>query len=161
MDHSAHLVIDHGGHSGHGGHDGNDSTCTMHSSLTWSYKDTCVVFSSWHIRKRTDLVLSMVIIGILAYFYEYFKYYIYKFQLNQGSPTATTATNANSSIQRRYRLINSIAYGFQVGFSFMLMLVFMTYNGWLMISVVVGAIWGNYHWGSKVKTSGVQQLSCH
>lgn len=158
MDHSAHLMMNQGdGHGNHGNHgDGSASTCTMHSALTWSYKDTCVVFSSWHIKTPKHLILSMFAIMLLAYFYEYLKYYIYKFQVNQQSSTTT-----NSVSQRRYNLANSIWYGLQVGFSFMLMLVFMTYNGWLMLSVVAGAIWGNYHWGSKVKSSGVQELSCH
>lgn len=155
MDKSPHLSMEHGGgHGNHGDHGGSDSTCTMHTALTWSYKDTCVLFSSWHIKKPIDLVVSMFAIMVLAYFYEYLKYYIYKFQLNQSS-------TSNTGGQRRYNLAKSVWYGVQVGFSFMLMLIFMTYNGWLMLSVVAGAIWGNYHWGSRVKSCGVQELSCH
>lgn len=133
------------------GHGHGDSQCTMNTALTWSYKDTCVIFSSWHLRKRRDLAFSFIAIVLLAYLYEYLKYYVGKFQSNQGPLTANN--------QRNYRLANSVWYGVQVGFSFMLMLVFMTYNGWLMLAVVLGAIWGHYSWGSR--TRGGQELACH
>jgi len=39
----------------------------------------------------------------------------------------------------------------------MMMLVFMTYNGWIMISVVVGAIIGNYLYGGEINDT----VACH
>lgn len=146
MDQGMHTTMDHSP-----GHDHGQDQCTMHMSLTWSYKDTCIIFSGWHLRQPRDLVLSFVAIVVLAYVYEYLKYYVAKFQLNQGP---TTPNN-----QRNYRLANSVWYGVQVGYSFMLMLVFMTYNGWLMLAVVLGAIWGNYAWGSRAR--GGQEMACH
>ncbi|CDK24827.1 unnamed protein product [Kuraishia capsulata CBS 1993] len=42
----------------------------------------------------------------------------------------------------------------------MIMLIFMSFNWWLMISVAVGAGLGHYVWGSRISGSS-QSLACH
>lgn len=156
-----HDVTSMGGMShDHGDMDMGDSdSCSMNMLFTWSYKNTCVVFHWWHIRSRFDLLLSILAVTFLGYLYEYLRYYIYKSQLNHAS----LSSNTGSPEFRRNKLYQSCWYGLQVGFSFMLMLVFMTYNGWLMIAVVLGAAWGHYSWGARVKpiTEEVPCLACH
>ena len=51
--------------------------------------------------------------------------------------------NTGKTIQNQ----RGVLYGFQVIYSFWLMLVFMTYNGWYMLAVGVGAGLGNCIWG--------------
>lgn len=140
----------------HGDMDMGEDSCSMNMLFTWNYKNTCVVFRWWHIKRLSDLLLSFLAIMILGYLYEYMRYYIHKSLANRGSQT----TNID---RRRNKLYNSCLYGLQVGYSFMLMLVFMTYNGWLMIAVVLGAIWGHYSWGSHVKTlaEDIPAMACH
>ena len=50
-------------------------------------------------------------------------------------------------------------YGAQVFYSFFIMLLFMTYNGWVMISVAVGAVLGYLVWGAE--TSVEKSVACH
>lgn len=140
----------------HGDMDMGDDTCSMNMVFTWSYKNTCVIFRWWHLKKLSDLVLSFLAIAFLAYLYEYLKYYISKVQINRSGIVTPNNTSRN------YRVYNSCWYGLQVGYSFMIMLVFMTYNGWLMLAVVLGAIWGHYSWGSRVRPSSDEpSLACH
>lgn len=143
----------------HGNMDMGDSdSCSMNMLFTWSYKNTCVVFRWWHIRKLSDMLLSFIAIMFLGYLYEYLRYYIFKSQANRAG-----VTNTSSSSHRKNKFYNSCWYGLQVGYSFMLMLVFMTYNGWLMIAVVLGAIWGHYSWGTRIKplADEIPALACH
>lgn len=163
MDHSR---MDHSGMT-HPGMDHGSDSCSMNMLFTWNYKNTCVVFRWWHIKTLPGLLLSCVTIALISGLYEYLKYYIHNTQRpyetlhltnssnNDGSPDST------SRVSRKLALTKSMWYGVQVGYSFMLMLVFMTYNGWLMIAVVLGAAWGHYHWGSKCATTDSQSLACH
>lgn len=147
-------MMDHG-NMDHGGD--MDDMCSMNMLFSWSYKNTCVIFDWWHIRTLPHLFFSFLAVMFSAYLYEYLKYYIRK------SVSNNSVTTTNSSSYRSLRVTKSIWYGVQVGFSFMLMLVFMTYNGWLMIAVVLGAIWGHYSWGSLLeeKQPNASNLACH
>lgn len=137
-------------------------TCSMNMLFTWSYKNTCVVFSWWHIRTLADLLFSFIALVGLSYLYEYLKYRIYKSQLEFSENQGHNVSNINPEVNKRNKITNSCLYGLQVGYSFMLMLVFMTYNGWLMIAVVLGAVWGHYSWGSLIEQNfGQSSLACH
>ncbi|KAI9679943.1 MAG: hypothetical protein M1817_004958 [Caeruleum heppii] len=49
-------------------------------------------------------------------------------------------------------------YAVQVFYSFFIMLLFMTYNGWIMLAVAVGAFVGYMVWGNAPATKSV---ACH
>ncbi|CAI4968459.1 ANM_HP_G0076580.mRNA.1.CDS.1 [Saccharomyces cerevisiae] len=151
---------------GNAGHDHSDmhmgdgdDTCSMNMLFSWSYKNTCVVFEWWHIKTLPGLILSCLAIFGLAYIYEYLKYCVHKRQLSQR---VLLPNRSLTKINQADKVSNSILYGLQVGFSFMLMLVFMTYNGWLMLAVVCGAIWGNYSWCTSYSPEiDDSSLACH
>jgi copper transporter 1 len=50
-------------------------------------------------------------------------------------------------------------YAILMGISFWLMLVFMTYNGYLMIALVLGAGVGHYVFGQEKPAA--RSISCH
>jgi copper transporter 1 len=134
---------------------GND-VCSMNMIFTWEWKNTCVVFRWWHIKTFSHFVVTFIAIVLLTASYEYLKHMFVQWETsNSGIVTGTT--NSNSATVNRYKAKRAVGYGIQVAFSFWLMLVFMTYNGWLMIAVAVGAVVGNYFWGTAVNRS----LSCH
>ncbi|EDO14454.1 hypothetical protein Kpol_260p4 [Vanderwaltozyma polyspora DSM 70294] len=158
-DHSSHKQMASSAMQHDHGDMGGDS-CSMNMIFTWNYKNTCVVFRWWHIKTVSHLILSMLAIMFLTYLYEYLKYCIYKRNLN--NVVVGTTTNLNSVGAKRVRFKKSIWYSIQVGYSFMLMLVFMTYNGWLMLAVVLGALWGHYCWGSLTENcNDTNSLACH
>lgn len=112
--------------------------------FTWDWKNTCVVFQWWHIKTYSHFLVSFVAIAALAASYEYLKEVIDRWEINVLQSS-------------RIKVKRSLLYGVQVFFSFWLMLVFMTYNGWLMIAVALGASIGNYFWGKSASRS----LACH
>ncbi|CAI4064093.1 hypothetical protein SKDZ_08G2210 [Saccharomyces kudriavzevii ZP591] len=155
-----HMMEVSTGHDHDGMHMGDgDDTCSMNMLFSWSYKNTCIVFEWWHIKTLPGLILSCLAIFGMAYLYEYLKYCIHKKQLAQR---ALLPNRSQVKINQADKVSNSILYGLQVGFSFMLMLVFMTYNGWLMLAVVCGAIWGNYSWSASYYPEiDDSSLACH
>ncbi|KAF8149488.1 Ctr copper transporter [Crassisporium funariophilum] len=66
------------------------------------------------------------------------------------------------------RALRAVVYGAIVFLSFFLMLVFMTYNAYLIAAVVVGASFGHYVFGSTMNTDAVlggtiggKGMACH
>ncbi|EGV64094.1 Ctr-domain-containing protein [Yamadazyma tenuis ATCC 10573] len=126
--------------------------CSMNMLFTWDYTNTCVIFHWWHIRSVYSFLFSFVAVAALATGYEFVRHTISLWEAR------TLAVASDSRAMSLYRLKKSVFYGFQIGYSFMLMLVFMTYNGWLMLAVVLGAIGGHWLWGHKSTGRG---LECH
>lgn len=185
MDHSMHTSMDmgnggmdHGG-MGHGGM-GKGDMCSMNMIFTWSTDNLCVVFRWWHIRTHTDLLLTLVAVVLLGMGYEYLKVLgarldaksasrypggrvplLDESPVNQSSSGAADVASpyTASPPADRLRLSRALLYCFQVFYSFFLMLVFMTYNGWLMLAVTFGAFLGYYTWGYRQPAR--RDMSCH
>ncbi|KAI0503053.1 Ctr copper transporter family protein [Xylaria bambusicola] len=68
-------------------------------------------------------------------------------------------SSSESPISQRARILKAILYGVQNFYAFMIMLLFMTYNGWVMIAVAVGAGLGYYIFGSN--TRATKETACH
>ncbi|CCH59606.1 hypothetical protein TBLA_0B07900 [Henningerozyma blattae CBS 6284] len=141
-------------------HNHNSTTCEMNSVITFKYENTCVLIQQWQITSLWQLLISSVFICFLGYFYEYLRYRITIFKdsvkevgelllpgINSEVPNFLTHTR----ISKKNKFKLSLLYGLEVLISLLLMLIFMTYNFWLMCSVVLGAILGNYQFqaGSK------------
>lgn len=125
--------------------------------FTWDWKNTCVVFKWWHIRTFQDFVMSVIGIILLTASYEFFKARIARWDARHRGLAVGLDPSVPSPSHQQYKVKRAAMYGLQVAFSFWLMLVFMTYNGWLMISVAVGAALGNFIWGDTAERT----LSCH
>lgn len=130
----------------------HDDSCAMNMSFTWSYHNTCIIFSWWRLTSLPGLIMTCLILSCLSIFYEWFKLRLHLY----------------STSHKSQNLIKSIGYGLQVAFSFIIMLVFMTYNGWLMGSVVGGAIIGHYYFNHRLENRynngallGDVSLACH
>ncbi|KAI2628967.1 Ctr copper transporter family-domain-containing protein [Xylaria nigripes] len=57
------------------------------------------------------------------------------------------------------RIIKAVLYGVQNFYAFMIMLLFMTYNGYVMIAVGVGAGLGYYIFGAHTRVT--KETACH
>jgi len=56
-------------------------------------------------------------------------------------------------------IVRAALYAVQVFYSFFIMLLFMTYNGWVMLAVAGGAFVGHLLFG--LKTSSTKSVACH
>lgn len=112
-----------------------------------------MVYKWWHVKTLPGFLGTLFSIMVISMFYEFSRDWISKWKIKNHPGVAAT-----SRTKLQYKLKGSFLYGFQVGFSFMLMLVFMTYNGWYMLSVVVGAALGFYIWGDNAEN---RSMLCH
>lgn len=63
-------------------------------------------------------------------------------------------------LSKKRRLLSSSMYAILVAISFWLMLVFMTYNGYLMIATVLGAGFGHFIF-SQGRLTANKAIQCH
>ncbi|XP_004531141.1 high affinity copper uptake protein 1 isoform X2 [Ceratitis capitata] len=145
----------------------------MSMAFHFGYNET-VLFSWWRFDSIMGLIGSMIAIFVMAVLYEGLKYYreflfwkTYNLleyrpvtgpQRNPEDPQRSTASTSASPVQYVGEVIHkqpptmlSLNHLYQTGLhilqvtlSFMLMLIFMTYNVWLCIAVVLGAAVGYF-----------------
>lgn len=60
--------------------------------------------------------------------------------------------------EKKIKLVKAAFYAAQVFYSFFIMLLFMTYNGWVMLAVAAGAFIGYLGFGAGSSTKSV---ACH
>jgi len=66
----------------------------------------------------------------------------------------------NSKWGKRRHIVRSVLYGLQVFYSYLLMLVAMTYQGHVLIAIGVGAALGFYLFHND-KTASSRNMACH
>ncbi|KAF2750715.1 ctr copper transporter family protein [Sporormia fimetaria CBS 119925] len=164
--------MDHGhmDHGGHGGHDmpgmGGGHKCNMNMLFTWDTTDLCIVFPSWHINGTGTLILSLLAIVLLTAGYEavremsrrYDAYAKAALEGRRGADDMSRPTTASADAQRA-KIVKAVLYAVQVFYSFFIMLLFMTYNGWVMLAVAVGAFVGYLVFSNSMPSS--KTAACH
>lgn len=124
--------------------------------FTWDWHNSCIIYKWWHVTTFPGFLGTLVALVVLSMLYEYLRVRISRWRQKHvtGAGIASPAARTLSAVRVRLALL----YGVQVGYSFMLMLVFMTYNGWYMMAVVAGAGLGFYLWGDEADT---RAMVCH
>ncbi|KQS30483.1 high affinity copper uptake protein 1 isoform X2 [Drosophila erecta] len=163
------LQASHTGHVGHGAHNHGGGSGTgmehmMPMAFHFGHNET-ILFSWWHIETVAGLVGSMIVIFLLALMYEGLKYYreylfwktynLLEYRPVTGpqrnpeapripSPAAAAPSPVQPSMLSVNHLLQTLLHVLQVTLSFLLMLIFMTYNVWLCLMVVLGAAVGYF-----------------
>ncbi|KAJ1904067.1 copper transpport protein [Coemansia sp. IMI 209127] len=159
----------HDGHEGHGGGgDGSRPMCAMNMSLNWSTENVCVLFDFWRVNSLTSLAFTCAAVFVLGYFYEYLRAKLRGWELRNASGTGAGAlADSTSTLIPRsatsgtnLRRKRAIYYGLMVAYSYSLMLIFMTYNGYLIVAVIGGAIAGHCSY-SVDEPGSVRGANCH
>ncbi|KAF9070379.1 Ctr copper transporter family-domain-containing protein [Rhodocollybia butyracea] len=183
-------------HGDHGGHDmPMPAMCSMNMLWNTQIVDTCIVFRSWHIKTNTAFVFSFVVIVGLGIFYEYLRTLqksvdtrialsLIKdqrrsrsrsssgraspiLQENEGLLSGRKLANiAGVPVPLPSRILRAGLYGVSVFLSFFLMLVFMTYNAYLILAVVLGAAVGHFIFGASINPDSIlssdgKGMACH
>ncbi|OAL56048.1 Ctr-domain-containing protein [Pyrenochaeta sp. DS3sAY3a] len=177
MDHSGmdHGGMDHGGHNMPGMDHGHK--CNMNMLFTWDTTDLCIVFNGWHIDGTGSLIFSLLAIVLLTAGYEAVRemsrrYEAYERKVlegrrggddlrdtpNESSSLLGPGRNAGRNTEQQMKIVKAILYAVQVFYSFFIMLLFMTYNGWIMLAVAVGAFVGYLLFSNS---SSTKTVACH
>ncbi|KAG5940723.1 hypothetical protein E4U59_002265 [Claviceps monticola] len=162
MDHADHdnAATKHGNMDhGHGGHGGMDDMCSMSMLFTWDTKNLCIVFRQWHVRSTPGLIASLIAVVLLAMGYEALRALSRKYENAVNRRILAMPRQSHENASKQGHVLKAVLYGVQNFYAFMLMLVFMTYNGWVMIAVSLGAFLGYLSFGHC--TSSTKENACH
>jgi len=171
--------MDHG-HMDHGDMD-MGGQCSMNMLFTWSSQNLCIVFRQWRVTGTLSLILSLIAVAALSAGYEFVRDQTRRFEQSHKaklSAFSSSATNgdvedrtherssllvvgrdAKSMEEKKGKTIKALLYAVQVFYSFFIMLLFMTYNGWVMLAVAVGAFIGYLAFGEG--SSASKTVACH
>lgn len=170
----------------HAGHDMSMGHMSM--AFHWGC-DEVILFNQWKISTPSGLILSMVGIFFLAALYEgvkYYREYLFWKTYNELHYRSIPAQQRVSSIEENRdtakvvpvcdvlqkqppamlmlsvpHFVQTLLHVLQVTMSFLLMLVFMTYNVALCIAVVAGAAVGYFLFGWKKSVIVDVTEHCH
>ncbi|KAJ4290676.1 copper transpport protein [Collariella sp. IMI 366227] len=145
-------------HSSHGGMDGGHM-CNMNMLFTWDTSNLCIVFRQWHITSSLSLILSLAAIVAICAGYEALREGIRQYEASLTKRVDTSPRQNRDQVARRAHVTKAVLYGVQNFYAFMIMLIFMTYNGWVMIAVSVGAGLGYLVFGGR--TPVTKETACH
>ncbi|XP_033831994.1 high affinity copper uptake protein 1 [Periophthalmus magnuspinnatus] len=164
MDHSGHAHHDHhamteaptltthGGHGGNGGDHGGHMGMVM--TFYFGYKNVELLFSGLVINSPGEMVLACLGVFLLAALYEGLKIgrevLLRRSQVNvrynsmplpgsDGTVLMETHKTVGQRMLSPAHFLQTLLHILQVVLSYVLMLVFMTYNGFLCIAVALGA----------------------
>lgn len=157
----------------HGNMDhGTGHRCGMNMLFTWDTQDLCIVFRRWHVSGTASLIWSLMAIIALTAGYEAIREISRRYEAHSNVRRAddipNTVDDESSSllwpgrstrvVERKSKVIRAALYALQVFYSFFIMLLFMTYNGWVMLAVAAGAFLGYILFGN---VSATKTVACH
>ncbi|KAF2498395.1 Ctr copper transporter [Lophium mytilinum] len=128
--------------------------------FTWDTQDLCIVFRQWHVSGTFSLLWSLLAIVLLTAGYEAVREVSRRYEAYSNTPRRVDEATRRSvqAVERRNKMVNAAFYALQVFYSFFIMLLFMTYNGWVMLAVAVGAFIGYMTFGNS---SATKSVACH
>ncbi|KAE9962986.1 hypothetical protein BLS_009814 [Venturia inaequalis] len=157
MDHSMmdHSGMDHG-HMDHGNMDMH--RCSMNMLFTWSTQDLCIVFRGWHVHDTFSLIWTLLAIIALTAGYEGVRELSRRYEMETLIRLEGLPRGSRAQVERHSKIYKAFLYAVQVFYSFFIMLLFMTYNGWVMLAVAVGSFVGYLAFGQG---SSTKTVACH
>ncbi|XP_071051547.1 high affinity copper uptake protein 1 isoform X2 [Onthophagus taurus] len=165
------IPMEHDDHSGHpDGSMGHGMSMAFHFGISET-----VLFESWAFSTTWGLIGSMIGIFFMAALYEglkYYREYLFWRTYNALQYRAVTLQQDKAVVSEDNQIVQpsmlSLMHVCQTGLhiiqivlSYFLMLIFMTYNVWLCIAVVVGAAVGYFLFGWKKSVIVDVTEHCH
>lgn len=130
--------------------------CKMSMTLNKDYENLCLLTDKLMITTKTQMVLAMLLVALFTALFEYLKVGLDQMQSRYSQYLQSNMVTETERLKYKLRL--STAYSVSVGYSFIIMLLFMTFNVWVMLAVCIGA--GVGHFLSEKNTCSVS-LICH
>jgi len=140
-------------------HGGMGGMCTMNMHFTWDTNNLCIIFEWWHIRSTAGLIFSLLAVVALGVGYEAIRSGSRRYEQWVAKRQEDIPRRNQVEVTKRAHVFKAVLYAVQNFYAFMLMLVFMTYNGWVMMSVTLGAFVGYLLFGTN--TSSTKDTACH
>lgn len=167
--------------------------CSMNMYLNADVTDVCILHERWHVTDARSFAGSLVLCALLVALYERFAAWRRRYAASvarqakaaarkkelsssssssgekqkTGTSTCHSATSSVSAMERSRRrraaAINAALYGVGYLWGMTNMLIFMTFNVWVMLACGVGAAVGKFLSGDDEEGQGEEEkeASCH
>ncbi|CAI6332427.1 unnamed protein product [Periconia digitata] len=145
-------------------------SCTMEMVWNWNVIDSCFLSGSWHVKNKSMFAASCVGVVFLVVTLEFMRrvssewdaFLLRSFQrrlrLQQAAVASATPASCCDGPESTFvgpqyatfratalqQLCRAILHGITLGLAYLLMLIIMSFNGYIFISVVLGAILGKF-----------------
>ncbi|XP_021199272.3 high affinity copper uptake protein 1 isoform X2 [Helicoverpa armigera] len=132
-----------------------DDPCATHDHAMVFHSCVCaeILFKGWNTSNELQLFGSALVIFLAGVLYEAFKWW------RESLPRAPEKGPA--SMWSRAHSVQAALHAVQATLSYLLMLVFMTYNVWLCLAVVLGLTLGYYLFGWRRAALDDLTEHCH
>ncbi|KAK7741114.1 copper transpport protein [Diaporthe eres] len=131
----------------------------MSMLFTWDTNNLCIVFKQWHIRTTPGLLFSLIAVVLIGMGYEALRAGTRRYEVIMARRLDSTPRQNKAQASQRTHLVKAVLYAVQTFYAFMLMLIFMTYNGWVMVAVTLGAFFGYLVFGAHTPVN--KETQCH
>ncbi|KAK5134397.1 hypothetical protein LTR08_006577 [Meristemomyces frigidus] len=138
--------------------DGHPAMCSMNMLFTWDTNNLCIIFRGWRVTGTLSLILSLIAVMVLTAGYEAVREASRRYELRHAAIMENTPRSSAQAEEKKGKVVKAALYGLQVFYSFFIMLLFMTYNGWIMLAVGLGAFVGYLMFGGG---SIEKSAACH
>ncbi|KAF9882473.1 high affinity copper transporter [Colletotrichum karsti] len=157
----------------HGSMGGSSADCKMSMLWNWYTIDACFLAESWQIKNAGMFAASCIGVGVLTVFLEIFRRLGKEYDAliqrqfqaraaelqsripketssccdSESTPTAAVVAASQTLVFRAsplQQLIRSVIHAATFGLAYIVMLLAMYYNGYLIISIIIGAGLGKF-----------------
>ncbi|EJU04316.1 Ctr copper transporter [Dacryopinax primogenitus] len=151
--------------------------CAMNMLWNTQVENTCVVFRQWHIGNIGEFIASFIAILLLGLLFEYLRVAQVKMEKriaarmvkergvehapgteSPGEEALLLARASRMGVARvpmYSRVVRALLYASSTALSAFLMLVFMTYNAYLILAVVIGAGLGHFIFEANIDPEAI------
>ncbi|KAJ1976312.1 copper transpport protein [Dimargaris verticillata] len=161
-----------------------DDTCGMLMYINGHTRGFCILFASWTMTSDTALGVACLVCFLIGLAYELLKFCVRYLETttsvsrpdlqpippkavesgleetDQLSAPTTTNTDPISWFDPKY-FLRCFLYGVQVFYAFMMMLIAMTFNVYIILSLTLGAMVGFYFFGRRDRSSSMSPCLHH
>ncbi|KAF2653193.1 hypothetical protein K491DRAFT_694907 [Lophiostoma macrostomum CBS 122681] len=159
------------GHSGMSmsGMDASNSTCKLDMTWNWNVVDAYFLSESWHIKNNAMMAASCIGTSLLVVCLEFLRRVSHEYDallLRQfqrqlraqqaalavaiptnccdGPDTTFAVQHAIFRATALQQLVRAVIHGVTLGLAYIIMLLIMYFNGYIFISVILGAVLGKF-----------------
>ncbi|KAG9157056.1 hypothetical protein Leryth_009102 [Lithospermum erythrorhizon] len=123
----------------------------MHMTFYWG-REVTILFDSWKTNSWLSYLLSLLVLSLFSIFFQYLEDKRIRFKniKNNNNPSSetnsTTTPLLSSKISGSFgaKIAGAILFGFNSAIGYLLMLAVMSYNGGVLVAIVVGLAVGYF-----------------
>ncbi|TXT10965.1 hypothetical protein VHUM_01716 [Vanrija humicola] len=157
---TATAAMSHGG----GGHDMGGNACKISMLWNWNTVDSCFLSKSWHVKTKAMFGGSVVGVFFLCMAIEAVRAAARAYDRKLVAARVAAASEKGGPVglvqpTLLQQVVRALAYGVQFTGAFLVMLLGMYYNGFILFAIFLGHTIGYFVFGRDTVAAGSEHVS--